>query len=162
MYCFFNISLRKELWLNELPPRENSSEQIQHTLRNWKLIVLIDCFVALRPKSTAMIMAGRSVNLTTLFSWASLNKQLTSTSCTYFCLQLTTTILEWFSGREEIDRRNYFMLNLHKSMGPGGDRTRIPWICSQTRICCQTHYRLCYAARYWKLTFINYNRSGWK
>ena len=25
------------------------------------------CFVALRPKSTAMIMAGRSVHLTTLF-----------------------------------------------------------------------------------------------
>ena len=25
------------------------------------------CFVALRPKSTAMVIAGRSVNLTTLF-----------------------------------------------------------------------------------------------
>ena len=35
-------------------------------------------FVALRPKSTAMVIAGRSVHLTTLFSWASLNKQLTS------------------------------------------------------------------------------------
>ena len=42
---------------------------------------LFVCFVALRPKSTAMVMAGRSVHLTTLFSWASLNKQLTSTSC---------------------------------------------------------------------------------
>ena len=28
------------------------------------------------------------------FSWASLNKQLTSTSCTYFRLKLTTTLLE--------------------------------------------------------------------
>ena len=37
------------------------------------------CFVALGLKSTAMVMAGRSVHLTTLFSWASLNKQLTST-----------------------------------------------------------------------------------
>ena len=27
-------------------------------------------FVALRPKSTAMVIAGRSVHLTTLFSWA--------------------------------------------------------------------------------------------
>ena len=35
---------------------------------------LFVCFVALRPKSTAMVMAGRSVHLTTLFSWASLNK----------------------------------------------------------------------------------------
>ena len=30
---------------------------------------VIVCFVALRPKSTAMVMAGRSVHLTTLFSW---------------------------------------------------------------------------------------------
>ena len=36
------------------------------------------CFVALRPKSTAMVIAGRSVHLNTLFSSASLNKQLTS------------------------------------------------------------------------------------
>ena len=34
------------------------------------------------------------------------------------------------------------MINLHESMGPGRDRTRDPWICSQTRICCQTRYRL--------------------
>ena len=42
------------------------------------------CFVASRPKSTAKVMAGRSVHLTTLFSWASLNKRLTNTLCTYF------------------------------------------------------------------------------
>ena len=29
--------------------------------------VLFVCFVALRPKSTAMVMAGRSVHLATLF-----------------------------------------------------------------------------------------------
>ena len=29
--------------------------------------VLFGCFVALRPKSTAMVIAGRSVHLTTLF-----------------------------------------------------------------------------------------------
>ena len=61
------------------------------------------------------------------FSWVSLNKQLTSTSCTYFCLQLTTTLLEWISGREENDRRNHFMINLHESMGPGQDQTCDPW-----------------------------------
>ena len=32
-------------------------------------------------------------------------------------------------------------------MGPSRDRTRDPWICSQTRICNQTRYRLPYAAR---------------
>ena len=42
-------------------------------------VYLFVCFVALRPKSTAMVMAGRSVDLTTLFSWASLNKWFTST-----------------------------------------------------------------------------------
>ena len=31
------------------------------------LVLLIVCFVALRPKSTAMVMAGRSVHLTTPF-----------------------------------------------------------------------------------------------
>ena len=37
------------------------------------------------------------------FSWASLNKRL--------------TLLDSFSGREN-DRRNYFTINLHESMGP--------------------------------------------
>ena len=32
-----------------------------------RYICLFVCFVALRPKSTAMVMAGRSVHLTTLF-----------------------------------------------------------------------------------------------
>ena len=49
--------------------------------------------------------------------------------------------------KEENDRRNHFMINLHESMGPDRDRTRDPWICSQTRICNQTRYRLRYAAR---------------
>ena len=40
--------------------------------------VCLFVFVALRPMSTAMVIAGRSVHLTTLFSWANLNKQLTS------------------------------------------------------------------------------------
>ena len=40
-------------------------------------------FVALCPMSTAMVIAGRSVHLTTLFSWAGLSKQLTSNLCTY-------------------------------------------------------------------------------
>ena len=44
------------------------------------------CFVASHPKSTTMVMEGRSVHLATLFSWESLNKQLTSASCTNFRL----------------------------------------------------------------------------
>ena len=39
---------------------------------------LFVCFVALRPKSISMAMAGQSVYLTTLFSWANFNKRLTS------------------------------------------------------------------------------------
>ena len=38
-------------------------------------------------------------------------------------------------------------------MGPDRDRTRDPWICSQTRICSQTCYRLRYAARWLKAGF---------
>ena len=33
----------------------------------YSMIVLVGCFVALRPKSTAMVIAGRSVHQTTLF-----------------------------------------------------------------------------------------------
>ena len=36
------------------------------------------------------------------------------------------------------------MINLHESMEQGRDWTRDPWICSQTRICCHTRYRLHY------------------
>ena len=67
------------------------------------------------------------------FSWASLNKRLTSTSSTYFRFWLIATLLEWFSWRKENDRSNYFMINLHESMGPSQDRTRDPWICNQTQ-----------------------------
>ena len=104
--------------------------QPKHMLRVLKKAsqFLSVCFVALRHKSTAMVMAGRSVHLNTVFSWASLNKQL------------TTILLERLSIREENDERKYFIINLHESMGPGRDRTRYPWICSQTHICCQTHY----------------------
>ena len=35
--------------------------------RTRELVALFVCFVALRPKSTAMVIAGRSVHLTTLF-----------------------------------------------------------------------------------------------
>ena len=80
-----------------------------------ELVVVVS--VALHPKSTAMVMAGWMISSPNqVFSWASLNKQLTSTSCTYIRLLLTTTLLE-FSRREENDRRNYFMINLHESMG---------------------------------------------
>ena len=40
--------------------------QCLHTSETIALILFV-CFVALRPKSTAMVMAGRSVHLTTLF-----------------------------------------------------------------------------------------------
>ena len=55
--------------------------------------------------------------------------------------------------KEENDRRNNFMINLHESMGPDRDQTRDPWICSQTRICSQTCYRLHYAARHKGICF---------
>ena len=50
------------------------------------------------------------------------------------------------SEREENSRRNYFIINLHESMGPGRDQTPDHWICSQTRICSQPHNQLHHAA----------------
>ena len=78
--------------------------------------------------------------------------------CTYFRLLLTATLLEWFSGREENNWRNYVMINLRKSMGPDRDQTRDPWICSQTRIYCQTRYRLLLFAM---VTRILYEEHPW-
>ena len=40
-----------------------------------------------------------------------------------------------------------FMIYLHKSLEPGWDQTRDPWIRRQTRICIQTRYHLRYATR---------------
>ena len=48
---------------------------------------------------TAVVMLRWSFHLTILFSLASLTKHLTITSCTYFCLQLTATLLESTEGR---------------------------------------------------------------
>ena len=78
------------------------------------------CFVALRPKSIAMVMAGQSFHLTTFF----LGK-LEQAVNQYFVhiLSLVTTLIERFSGREENNRRNYFMINLQESMGPGPEQT---------------------------------------
>ena len=38
-----------------------------HKIKPGFLVCLFVCFVALRPKSTAMVIAGRSVHLTTHF-----------------------------------------------------------------------------------------------
>ena len=54
-----------------------NGKQTKFLGKNHQIFVLF-VFVALRPMSTAMVIAGRSVHLNTLFSWASLNKQLTS------------------------------------------------------------------------------------
>ena len=50
--------------------------------------VLFVCFVALRPKSTAMVSAGRSVHLTTLF-WGGKLEQAVNQYCVHI-LSLVT------------------------------------------------------------------------
>ena len=46
-------------------------------------------------------------------------------------------IFSWLKPTCCICHSNYFMINLHKSMGPDQDQTLVPWICSQTRFCSQ-------------------------
>ena len=79
---------------------------------------LFVCLFALRPKSTAMVIAGRSVHLTTLVSWASLNKQLTSNRAhTFACnwqqpfmndsaegRRMTVEIISWSISTKVWDR----------------------------------------------------------
>ena len=59
MFCVI-VQYTSSLLLSTCSTEENVMTEIL-------LTVLFVCFVALRPKSTAMVMAGRSVDLTTLF-----------------------------------------------------------------------------------------------
>ena len=79
---------------------------VENTSRQ-RVFGLVCCFTT---HATAMVMSGRSVHLTTLFpgqAWTS--SFVTSTSCTYFCLLWSTTLLEWISGREENDHRSIYL-----------------------------------------------------
>ena len=40
---------------------------MEHFLKDFQFFCLFACLLALRPMSTAMVMAGQSVHLTTLF-----------------------------------------------------------------------------------------------
>ena len=76
------------------------------------------CFVALRSKSTAMVIAGTVSSPNHTFSWAGLNKRITSNSCTYFCLnwhqpflnesaegrKMTVEIISWSISTKVWDR----------------------------------------------------------
>ena len=66
------------------------------------------------------------------FSWASLTKQLVNKYFVHILSLVTDNNPSWISGREENGRRNYFMINLCKSMGLGQDWIRDPWINSLT------------------------------
>ena len=65
---FIWASIRQNLSSGFLTKQdENQSPQLQRLARKIKIDILFVSFVALRPKSTAMVIAGRSVHLTTLF-----------------------------------------------------------------------------------------------
>ena len=69
--------------------------------------------------------------------WICLDGMVSSPNHTFFLAKLEQAVnqffvhihsletdnnpLEWNSGREENDHRNYLMITLHKSMGPGWD-----------------------------------------
>ena len=78
------------------------------------------CFVCLRfyfpDNSYGPVETVSSPNHT--FSWASLTKQLTSTYAHTLACNFQQPFLN--QRKEKNDRRNYFMIDLHKSMGTGG------------------------------------------
>ena len=51
----------------QLPQNLRNPARTQQWVTNSLPVILLFVFVALRPKSTAMVIAGRSVHLTTLF-----------------------------------------------------------------------------------------------
>ena len=66
-------------------------------------------------------MSRRLVNLTTLSLGKLKTKQLTSTMCTYNWQQPSLN-----QQKEENDRRQYFPINLHESMGLSRDKKNTP------------------------------------
>ena len=68
-------------WLNFLQTMQTMRSL--HLVHSCLLVCLVWFFMS---QSTAMVMSAQSVHLTILFSWASLTKRLTSTSCSYFRL----------------------------------------------------------------------------
>ena len=85
--------------VNKLKKRFSGNSELQNLVLHRFFLVWFDSLRQL----TAMVMLGWSVHLTTLFFCASLTKELTSTSCTYFRLQLTTTLLESREGRMTVE-----------------------------------------------------------
>ena len=160
MICCIGPSIRwgsshgSTLPINFLMLEPNYMIQEKHVQKNFPSLLATVClFVFLLYVPSQQLWSLRDSQFTLPhFFLGRLEQAVNSNSCTYFRLLLTTTILEWISGREENDRRNYFMINLHKSMGPGVDRTQDPWICSQTCICSQTRYQMRYAAWHWLQT----------
>ena len=57
-----------------------------------------------------------------------------------YLVNILLLVTEWFSGREENDRRHYFIIKPHGNVGSGWDQTCDTWIYSQTRIYSQTCY----------------------
>ena len=113
------------------------------THMQYTLLLFVCLFCCFTSQVNSFFMARRSVHLTTLFpgqAWTS--SQPVLCAHTFAC--------NWQQPflNDSAEGRRMTVINLHKSMGPGWDPTRDPWICSQTRICCQTCYRLRYAARY--------------
>ena len=64
MVCSANVLIQLNFFLKQLL---NTSPKISHIGFGNKIPSNFFVFVALRPKSTAMVIAGRSVHLTTLF-----------------------------------------------------------------------------------------------
>ena len=97
------------------------------------------CITLFTSQSTAMAMLGWSVHIKTL-----LLRKLDYGVNLYF-MHMHSLVTDskpcLISRREENGQINYFMINLHESMGPGRDRTCDPWIGSQTL------YRVRYVAR---------------
>ena len=86
-----------------------------------------------------MVMSGRSIHHTIICFMSMLDK-----AGNQYFVHILSAACNW----QQPEGRNYFMINLHESIGPGRDLTRDLSNCSQTRIGSQTRYRLRYATRY--------------
>ena len=61
------LSIKNYMSSSNLEVFHNSLTELWPLFFTWVFLLILFVFVALRPMSTAMVIAGRSVHLTTLF-----------------------------------------------------------------------------------------------
>ena len=137
---FFNLSFSKKsfTYMYHKSVKQFGSRSYQ----TWPASTLFCLVWCLTSQSTAMVMSGQSVYLTTLFPGQAWLQVSGNQYFVHILLLVTDNNPSWIRGREENGHRQS-----PRKMGPDRNQTCDPWISSQTCICSQTRYPLRYQVK---------------